>query len=257
MAKLLRISGWHTIYENNRTKELKNMSWVPIPNRMDGDGYTEFLDHKEGASHFGAWIAMLQIASRCDPRGTLMRDGRRPHTSESMSRISRMPKKLFDEAIPRLIEIGWIEEQVMEEEQLTLAPQEGAILPQEDASSRAGAVGKRMEQKEWNRTERIRQVAQNIHDRHPAHGCGMAEIQKLLTEILNRVPDAAHEHALKSIDLNHELWCSTDNWKRGYSRGLANWLAPTKDRWKDAPPQSEFSPKTNGRGITAEDIAAL
>jgi hypothetical protein len=35
---------------------------------MDGDGYTELVDHDDGAAHLGAWCAIVQIASKCDPR---------------------------------------------------------------------------------------------------------------------------------------------------------------------------------------------
>jgi hypothetical protein len=68
---MLRIVDWELHFENNRTKELKRLTWVPFPNRHDGDGYTELLDHPDGAAHYGAWCAMVQVASKCDPRGTL------------------------------------------------------------------------------------------------------------------------------------------------------------------------------------------
>ena len=44
-------------------------------------------------------------------RGTLVRDGRivLPHTPHSLARISRLPASIFEEVIPRLLQIGWIE----------------------------------------------------------------------------------------------------------------------------------------------------
>jgi hypothetical protein len=53
-----RVKDWSKIYENNRTRELKRMDWVPIPNKMDGDGFTELVDHPNGAAHLGAWLAL-------------------------------------------------------------------------------------------------------------------------------------------------------------------------------------------------------
>lgn len=105
-----RIKDWKQKYENHRTRELAQMSWVPIPNKMDGIGYTELVDHPNGASHFGAWIAIVEIASRQDPRGTLPTV--RGSTSIALSRLSRIPVSVFDEVLPRLLseEIGWLED---------------------------------------------------------------------------------------------------------------------------------------------------
>ena len=146
MAVLLRIKDWPVLFENNRTRELKHMEWVPIPNRMDGDGYTELMDHPNAAAHFGAWISMVEVASRCDPRGTLLRDGAKPHDSRSLERMTRISAAVYDEAIPRLLSIGWIESEIVASNGDTKIPHEGAVIPQEGASSRARA--------EWNGRER-------------------------------------------------------------------------------------------------------
>ena len=160
---ILRIAGWNQHFENNRTRELKALAWVPIPNKMDGDGYTQLVDHPDGAAHFGAWIAIVEIASRCDPRGTLLRECRRQvpatsqdgaglqigHDSVSLSRISRISEQIFRDAIPRLIEIGWLELLNHCGQVLTSIPQEGATIPQEGASSRVRAGARA----EWNGME--------------------------------------------------------------------------------------------------------
>ena len=61
----MRVKNWTDIYENNRTRELVDMKWVPVPNRHDGDGYNEIMDHPDGLAHFAAWILILQVASKC------------------------------------------------------------------------------------------------------------------------------------------------------------------------------------------------
>lgn len=106
--KVISIVEWNKNYENNRTRELKRMAWVPMPNRHDGDGYTELLSHKNGAAHFGAWCALVEVASRCDVRGTLVRDGGQAHDFESLQRMTRVPVRVWEEAVPRLVSIGWI-----------------------------------------------------------------------------------------------------------------------------------------------------
>ena len=106
---LYRIRNWEKHFENNRTKELKKLTWVPVPNKHDGDGFSELLDHPNGPAHYGAWCILVQIASKCDPRGTLLRDTQEPHTSHSLARMSHLPAGLISEAIQRLVSIGWLE----------------------------------------------------------------------------------------------------------------------------------------------------
>jgi hypothetical protein len=140
-----RIAGWKKHFENNRTRELKKMEWVPLPNRMDDAGYVELLDHRDGAAHFGAWVALVEIASRCRERGSLTRDGSKAHTYNSLARISRIPEELFRAAIPRLMEMGWLElsedvpsvreftNTLLQQKAYGEIPQEGAEIPQEGA----------------------------------------------------------------------------------------------------------------------------
>lgn len=128
---LYAIRDWKKHFENNRTAELKHLHWVPFPTKHDGDGYTSLLDHPDGAAHFGAWCALVQVAARCGmtatTRGRLLRDlGNRtePHTPASLARITRIPENIISAAIVRLCEIGWLEQ----------IPQEGAIIPQVPAA---------------------------------------------------------------------------------------------------------------------------
>lgn len=144
----LRIVDWSRHFENNRTRDLKRMGFVCVPNKMDGDGYTELLDHADGDRHYACWIALLQVASKCDPRGTLLRDGDRPHDARSICRISRMRIEVMDAAIERLISIGWLERISMAGEVVTKIPQEGAGKPQ------VGAEKHPLNGMEWNGMER-------------------------------------------------------------------------------------------------------
>lgn len=107
MPNTYRVTNWPTKYENNRTRELKRLDWVPVPNRMDGAGYTELVDHPNGAAHLGAWLAILEIASRQTIRGEIPQatDG----IPQALARISRLPVAVFEEVLPRIRSIGWIE----------------------------------------------------------------------------------------------------------------------------------------------------
>lgn len=145
---MYRIVDWEKHFENNRTRELKTLAWVPFPNKHDGDGYTELLLHKDGAAHYGAWCALVQVASKCDPRGTLLRDGARPHTATSLSRMTHVPEAIMQSALNRLVSpIGWIEvvPDPVSDKGLTEMSHEGATPPHLPASRVRAQEGKGME----------------------------------------------------------------------------------------------------------------
>jgi len=137
-----RINNWNESFENNRTRELKNMMWVPIPNQMDGDGYTQVFEQENGLEIFAVWVLCVEVASKCDPRGTLLRGSKKPHNFDSLARITRATIKSFEKAIPFLVQIGWMEE-------LTdnLAP--SCNNPAPPCTEGKGMEGKGMEGKEW------------------------------------------------------------------------------------------------------------
>lgn len=130
---ILRVRDWETKYENNRTRELKRMDWVPVPNRMDGLGYTQLVRHPNGAAHLGCWLAIVEIASRCDIRGTLVRDGA-VLTPAMLSGMSQLNESLIIETIERCLDpvIGWLEE-------ISEVPNKSkdCSVPQDDAVSSA------------------------------------------------------------------------------------------------------------------------
>lgn len=113
-VKVLRITNWNALYENNKTRDRKELKWVPTPNQHHGDGYNELIeDPQDGLAMFGAWNIILQVASRCEPRGTLIRDGNRPHDAESIARQAHLKnyKTIFEKTIAIcLTKIGWLEE---------------------------------------------------------------------------------------------------------------------------------------------------
>lgn len=130
--QLLRIKDWNDHYENNRTRELKRMEWIPVPNKHDGDGFSTLMDHERGLAHLGAWLLILQVASKCEIRGTLSRAGAVPHTASSIARIGHADATIIQEAIERLVgEIGWLE--VVENTNKGISPQDAAGKSQDAA----------------------------------------------------------------------------------------------------------------------------
>ena len=124
--KTYSVVNWEARYENNRTRDLKEMSWIPVPNTHDGDGYTTLVCRENGAALLGAWLAILQVASKCEPRGTLLRDTGKPHDAESIARMTRLPQEIIAQALDVCSsECNWLQ---------INAPQEGAAIPQEGAA---------------------------------------------------------------------------------------------------------------------------
>jgi hypothetical protein len=107
--KLFSINKWGELFENNRSRTVKDLDWVSIPNRHDGENYSKMITHKDGAVLFSAWNLLVQVASKCKIRGVLIRDDGRPHDSASLCLKTRAPKAWFDKAFEWLLsETDWL-----------------------------------------------------------------------------------------------------------------------------------------------------
>jgi hypothetical protein len=109
--KLIRIVDWNKRFENNRSRTIQSLDWVPVPNNHDGEGYCLVMAHARAPEIYSAWHLMLQVASRCHPRGSLVRSNGRPHTPESLSLKTRAKASWFEIAIEVLAsrDVAWIE----------------------------------------------------------------------------------------------------------------------------------------------------
>lgn len=128
--KVYRIKDWERHYECNRTREMKEMKWVPVPVKHDGLGYCRLVGRKNGAANLGAWLAILQVAAKSNPRGTLLRDSRTPLRADDIAMMTRLPVEIISETIALCCSegIGWMETIGNEAN-----PQEPAEKPQEGA----------------------------------------------------------------------------------------------------------------------------
>lgn len=98
---LYRIRDWDEHYENARTRQYKTLGFVTMPNRYDSDKMLDLLEHDDGLAVFGCFVLLVEVASKCEPRGDLMRDSKRPHDAQSLSRLLRVDTK----AITRTLEV--------------------------------------------------------------------------------------------------------------------------------------------------------
>jgi hypothetical protein len=119
----LRIRDWDRLFENSTSRKLKRLDWVAVPNKTDGEGYMELVDHPDGAAHLGAWYAIVECASKQKARGNL------PGISQdvggicrAIGKISQLPASVFLDVVPRLLKIGWLEEYVDENQSITESP---------------------------------------------------------------------------------------------------------------------------------------
>ena len=106
---MLRIRNWDKHYEKSRTRDVKTMQWLALHINLSSDGYATLMQGDDSYSMYGAWCAILQVASQCEPRGVLIRSNGRDHDAESIAMMSRGSAEVVARALDRLIGIGWIE----------------------------------------------------------------------------------------------------------------------------------------------------
>ena len=150
MDSIIIINDWDEHFENSRTRGMVEMRWVPIPNKMDGDGYTELWEDGDAPSIFAAWVLLLQVGSKCSRRGTLSRANGKPHDAKSLARMTRAPEEIFKKAIPVLVRIGWVSLQAVDAEGSDTCPSGGC---QEGDRRVSGSLQASDYGIEWNRIE--------------------------------------------------------------------------------------------------------
>lgn len=97
--KLYAIRDWDKHYENSRTRNRPELRWLPVPTRLDGEHFMAIMQHKDGAVIFAGFILLLEVASACVPRGTLVRSNGAPHTVKTLSAKCRCPDTWFVTAL--------------------------------------------------------------------------------------------------------------------------------------------------------------
>jgi len=262
---MFRVANWVKNFENSKTKELKRLDWVPVPNKMEGAGYTELVDHPNGAAHLGAWLAILEIASRQTVRGNLPESS--TGTAKALARISRLPVSIFEEVLPRLAAIGWVEQLTQENQQ----PDEIRQIPTDDAENpplKGKGKGK------GNGTEGEKDIASLASQAPPSDRPALALVPakensekgaRLTIEVL---PDEWAEFALTSCGFDRakaervfaefrDYWVALPGSKGRKSNWLATWrnrcraLSPARDGPK------QFVDRNQRRREEAVQIAGL
>jgi hypothetical protein len=105
----LHVTDWDKHYETHKSRILLRLPYVALPNRHDGESYTDLMGEEDAAIIFTAWILILQVASRCPCRGLLVKNDGVPLTARSLAAKTRSHENWFNLAVPKLIQLGWLE----------------------------------------------------------------------------------------------------------------------------------------------------
>ena len=109
MTRSWRIANWEEGFEVAQSRRRGGrLSWVAMPTRPDSRGYRKLIRGKDGVQHFAAWVAMVQVAARCEVRGVLADDRGVPLGCEDLEAMTDIPAHVFSAAIPVLCSIGWL-----------------------------------------------------------------------------------------------------------------------------------------------------
>ncbi|MFY7700492.1 MAG: hypothetical protein ACOVQH_09495 [Burkholderiaceae bacterium] len=112
-AVVYKIAKWSTLYENNESRKIKKLQWVPVPIGFDSSGYQALLDHfgERAPALYGTWIGLVAIAANCHDRGILRNSRGIPLTISHLARMTGFDAGLFSElfAWASSPEVGWLE----------------------------------------------------------------------------------------------------------------------------------------------------
>ncbi len=113
-GKIYRIAKWKETFEVSESRRHKVLYWVSVPNNMSSNGYVEMINHfgQDAPAMYGAWIALVMIASHGTVRGLLCSSRGIGYTVARLSQLSHFPNSVFEKLIPWASspEVGWLEE---------------------------------------------------------------------------------------------------------------------------------------------------
>lgn len=110
-----QIRDWDSHFENNKSRERNDCSFVCVPNKQHGLGFQRVVSEKDGSTIYGIWHMIVGTCSRQKkPRlGWLTQDGHQtgtPLTPDDLSLQFRRPVKEVERALEFLSSprVGWM-----------------------------------------------------------------------------------------------------------------------------------------------------
>ncbi|MEI8288631.1 MAG: hypothetical protein WCH99_04110 [Verrucomicrobiota bacterium] len=112
---IYRIKDWNEHFENNKSREREKCSFCCVPNKQDGLGYGSLMALENGEALYGAFVAVVLVASKQKSRsGWLTDNGLHtgcPLTARQLSIKCRFSETTIQKMLDAVSanEIGWIE----------------------------------------------------------------------------------------------------------------------------------------------------
>lgn len=112
-----RIAKWTETFETSDSRNYKSLPWVSTPTTLCSNGYQSMVEHfgVDAPAAYGAWNALVAVASKCPTRGTLATSKGVPYSLERIIREAYMHPDCLP-VFKRLVEwassedVGWIED---------------------------------------------------------------------------------------------------------------------------------------------------
>jgi DNA-directed RNA polymerase subunit RPC12/RpoP len=222
MAKpLYKIREWAKTFEVAQSrKQPTEMSWVPIPTRLDGKRYRKLVKMPDADRVLGCFMVMVEIAANrpIDRRGYL-EDSDGPFDAEDLHIISGLPKESFEFAIKCLTSKGieWLID--------------ATLVEQPAKAGCSGLQDKTRQDRTRHHNGAFEVDCERFKSEYPKTVSDW-DIQILLSEVRTQADQD------RMFD-NLGLYRTTDEWKRNIIPSAENWLK--KGFWKVEPKGAKAS----------------
>ena len=103
------IKDWDTAFECAASRKLAKVTYLQLRCKVDGLAYRRLMRRTGGLEAYGVFMALVQVAAKCDVRGVLARDGK-PLSMIDLEDLTSIPKDAIEKAIEilTLADIGWL-----------------------------------------------------------------------------------------------------------------------------------------------------
>jgi hypothetical protein len=189
---LFQIKDWDVHFENDRSRQRANCSFVCVPNKQHGMGFCRIMAEPDGAAIYGIWHCIVGACSQQKKRnGWLTTDGDKAGSAWGVGDLAlkfRRPESEISRALQVLAseKVGWIIEH--------RNPQSNHEVTTYSPPTHLERIERKKEEKEQNGVPVIQQIEARmnlIYRRKPTDPWKYDE-QHALAEVSRR-PDAIEE----------------------------------------------------------------
>jgi hypothetical protein len=139
MPVVYSIRDWNATFEVAQSRKIDGPhSWVAMPTKHDGKCFRKIMARTDGLVVFAAWVLIVQVAAKCQPRGQLA-DSDGPLTAADLNLKTGCPTEAFETALQVLSskDFRWIVVEEWEESPAT--GQDSTEQDKESASADSSA----------------------------------------------------------------------------------------------------------------------